>query len=264
MTEMIEFRNLLREVIQRDLPSEPVALLFSGGTDSLTVLWILLELGIDVTCYTFNLSYFQSTDLRASKKACEHWKVKQIIVNEDHDENIPQQLRKVIGVIKSARKTHVEVMYGYWYLINSVKEKHIYSGIQADTLYGSNKKSAIHYGKKTAEEFTTYRKELVSNPGQEGLLQARLIAEQFGKILHAPYSDNSIREFFYQYSWKQLNSPRQKMPPVVSFFKEFGELPIYRHDDNMQCGSHLREHLAIYVTHYRKIYQEIFGEPYNG
>ena len=44
------------------------------------------------------------------------------------------------------------------------------------------------------------------------------------------------------------------MPAIIAFADRFKELPIYRHDDNMQCGSRLREHLADYVKLYRRIY----------
>ena len=56
---MRELRDLLKAAVKKDLPDEPVALLFSGGTDSLTVLWTLLDLGVEVHAYTFRLSYFE-------------------------------------------------------------------------------------------------------------------------------------------------------------------------------------------------------------
>lgn len=252
---MQNFRTILREVIKKQLPNEPVALLFSGGTDSLTILWTLLDLEARVTCYTFHLSYYESTDLRASRLACDFYQVPQVIINEDKGE-ILDQLKDVITVIKSPRKTHVEVMYGYWFLIQAVKEKHIFSGIQADTLYGSNKNSAIQYGKRLAGDFTKFRQHLLANPGQEGLCQANLIARHFNKVLFTPYSSQNIRDFFFRYSWADLNKPKQKMPAVISFSEKFRELPIYRRDDNMQCGSHLREHLATYVKQYKVIYEQ--------
>jgi len=246
-------RPLLKQEISKDLPNEPVALLFSGGTDSLTVLWTLMELGAKVTCYTFHLSYFISNDAKASKAACKHWNVPQVIVNEDNRDKLTQ-LKDVIKIIKSPRKTHVEVMYGYYFLMQAIKEKHVYSGIQADTLYGSNKNAAIQCGKKSAKFFTDYRKALLANPGQEGLQQAHLVANHFGKIFHAPYSCQPVRDYFFEYNWKELNRPKQKMPAIIAFADRFKELPIYRHDDNMQCGSRLREHLADYVKLYRRIY----------
>lgn len=253
---MKELRNILKNVISKDLPDEPVALLFSGGTDSLTVLWTLLSLGKKVHCYTFRLSYFESTDARVSKLACKLLGVPQTIVVEPSGD-IRQQLHNLISVIQSPRKTHVEVMYGYYFLLQAVKESHVYSGIQADTLYGSNKNAAIQCGKQSAEFFTNYRKKLLENPGQEGLLQANLAASHFNKVLHTPYSDPSVREFFFKYSWADLNRPKQKMPAILSFESEFKDCKLYRKDDNMQCGSHLREHLAEYVKEYKRIYDHI-------
>ena len=253
---MKQFKQILNTVISEQLSDEPVALLFSGGTDSLTILWTLLDLGIKPTCYTFHLSYFESTDAKVSKKACNHWGVNQVIVNEDK-RDIPSQLKDVISIIQSPRKTHVEVMYAYYFLMQAVKEKHIFSGIQADSLYGSNKNAAIQCGKQSAKFFADYRRKLVANPDQEGYKQANLLASHFNKILYTPYSDNRIREFYYQYSWKQLNSPKQKMPPILSFEDRFKEMPIYRIDDNLQCGSHIREHLADYVKQYKRIYENV-------
>jgi len=251
-----ELRDILTDVISKDLPKEPVALLFSGGTDSLTVLWTLLNLGMEVHCYTFRLSYFESTDARVSQKVCNQLGIQQTIVSES-TAPIPDQLHQVISIIKSPRKTHVEVMYGYYFLMKAVNEHHVYSGIQADTLYGSNKNAAIQCGKKSAEYFTQYRKKLLESPGQEGHLQANMVANHFGKILHTPYSDQKVRDFFFKYSWSDLNRPKQKMPAIISFKPEFRDSKVYRKDDNMQCGSHLREHLQEYVKEYRRIYANI-------
>jgi hypothetical protein len=47
------------------------------------------------------------------------------------------------------------------------------------------------------------------------------------------------------------------MPSLIAFKEEFSEIPIYRHDDNFQCGSRIREHLHTLVPDYRKIYDKI-------
>jgi len=253
---MADLRSILRSSIAAVLPDEPVDLLFSGGTDSLSVLWTLLDLGASVTCLTFHLSYFESADARASRAACARWSVPLIEVTED-ERPVEQQLRDVIAAIGSARKTHVEVAYGYNFLLASCQHRHVFSGIQADTLYGSNKNAAIRQGKASAEEFTAYRRALLESPDQEGLAQMRMLAACHGKVLHAPYADEQIRAFFMRYSWQELNRPRQKMPAVLAFADRFAELAIYRHDDNMQCGSHVREHLAAHVKEYRRILDKV-------
>ena len=237
-----------------------MALLFSGGTDSLTVLWTLLELGARVTCYTFRLPEVESTDIRVSKLACAHWGVPQVVVQSGP--NVVEDVRDTIRIIGSARKTHVEVMYAYRFLLQAVQERQVWSGIQADTLYGSNKNAAIRCGKGSAAQFAAYRRDLLSSPAQEGLEQARRVAAHFGKELCMPYSDQRIRDWFMRWSWADLNKPKQKMPPVLGFADKFREVAIYRKDDNLQCGSGIREHMAAAFhgkqrAAYKRILQEV-------
>jgi asparagine synthetase B (glutamine-hydrolysing) len=254
-----EFRQILRDTVKQRLADEPVALLFSGGTDSLTVLWTLLDLGAQVTCYTFRLRDVESTDAKVSALACRHWGVPQVVVTEGAD--VAADTQSVIRVIKSARKTHVEVMYAYWHLLREVKESQVWSGLQADTLYGSNKKSAIAHGKTGPEQFAEFRRNLLRDPGQEGLAQAQAVASYYGKELCAPYATEAVREWFMRWRWADLNKPKQKMPAILGFNDRFHELPIYRIDDNLQCGSGIREHMArAYNGHQRQVYQRMLGD----
>ena len=63
-------RPLLKEVVAGDLDGkEAVALFFSGGTDSLTVLWTLLDLGADVRCYVFALPRQERGDVAVASVA---------------------------------------------------------------------------------------------------------------------------------------------------------------------------------------------------
>lgn len=235
------FRDTLREIISENCGADPVALLFSGGTDSLTILWTLLEIGVVPTCYHFHLAGRESPDTRAARLACSTWKVPLRIIQSGP--NIKADVERTISVIRSARKTHVEVMYAYMQLLEAVTERHVFSGIQADTLYGSNKNAAIQCGKESAKEFAKYRAELLANSGQEGHAQANMIAKHFGKILITPYSDGRMRSLMMEWSWAELNRPRQKMPAVLGFAERYAEVAIYRHDDNLQCGSGIREHM---------------------
>jgi hypothetical protein len=103
---------------------------------------------------------------------------------------------------------------------------------------------AIKHGSATAESFAAAREKLVARPGQEGFAQAVGIAGSFDRSFHAPYTDVRIRRFMFRFSWKELNRPRQKMPAVLGFGDEFRRVPIYRRNDNLQCGSGVREHMA--------------------
>jgi len=136
-------------------------------------------------------------------------------------------------------------MWGCYHLMKAVKEEVIITGLQADTLYGSSRRMAIDCSKMTAANFADHRMNLLKDDNQEGLAQMRRLAAAFGKQLVAPYADAKVRRFLLNFSWDQLNKPWQKMPAVVGFRKEFDRVAIYRRNDNMQCGSGIRERLAI-------------------
>ena len=242
---MKEFRNVLRRACRSLLGEGDHALLFSGGTDSLTVLWTLLDLGVRPKCYIFKLAGKDSEDARVAALASETWDVELVVVEPpvQNLQELAQDVGTVVQLIGSNRKTHVEVMWGYWHLFERIGEGTIWSGLQADTLYGSSRSMAIKYSKDPAA-FREARQRMTADPDQEGFVQARRIAEHFGKRLCAPYTDAGVREFMLRFSWAQLNRPKQKMPAVLAFGDEFRTAAVYRRNDNMQCGSGTREHMA--------------------
>ena len=151
---------------------------------------------------------------------------------------------EVARLVGSGRKTHVEVMWGCWHLLRAVRERQVFAGLQADTLYGSSRRMAVRHGRQPVAKFAEARHSLLTDPGQEGLAQARRLAGCFGKALCTPYADEQVRAFMLRFSWRELNRPKQKMPAVWGFEGEFRRCGLYRRNDNMQCGSGTREHLA--------------------
>jgi len=253
---------ILADVIKNYNIKEPAALLFSGGTDSLTIFWTLQKLSIPFTCYTFHLKRHISTDAKVASLCCKYWNVRHIIIQENQD--VKKDVEETIKIIKSSRKTHVEVMYAYLHLFRGIKENVVFSGLQADTLYGSNKQAAIKHGKSDAGRFTAYRKKLLEDKGQEGLHQACLLAQSFNKKFYAPYTNSEVRDWFFKFSWKDLNTPKQKYPTVKAFSDKFKEINVYRKDDNLQCGSKIRELMAdTFQNHQRKAYKTIYAKYYN-
>lgn len=270
---MKKFKEILKSAIGDYQIKDKCALLFSGGTDSLTIFWALKELGIDFKCYTFGLKDIRSIDIEVSKLACDFYDIEhEIIEAESKGIVLRDELEEVISIIKSYRKTHVEVMWGYFYLIKNIKEKFILSGLQADTLYGSSKSMSIKYS-KSPSEFRVAREKAIKNNDQEGYAQAILLSKFYNKILYAPYTHPKVRKFILKYSWRELNSPKQKKPARVGFSKYFHQIPIYRKNDNMQCGSGIREYLSELLwdkevnkgshTKVTRLYKEISKESLN-
>lgn len=243
----MEFRRILKEICADSCEDESIALLFSGGTDSLTVLWTLLDLGMKPTCYVFQLPKIESRDVRVSSLAAAEFGVELKRVKPPVEQTLSELARdlgEVVRLIGSGRKTHVEVLWGYWHLLRAVEEQKVFTGLQADTLYGSSRSMAIRHGKQAAAEFAAARRKLIDEPGQEGLSQAHSLASHFGKDLVSPYTDERMRAWMMRWSWRELNRPKQKMPAVWGFEVEFKRCGLYRRNDNMQCGSGVREYLA--------------------
>jgi asparagine synthetase B (glutamine-hydrolysing) len=238
-----EFRQRLRAFTEANLTGEPVALLFSGGTDSLTVLWSLLDCGITPHCYTFRLERKVSDDSKVARIAAETFGVPltEIVIPHRGPATLLEEVRSVVQAIGSARKTHVECSFPFWHLAQQISEPVIFTGIGADDLWGSAKSVAIKYGKDPAG-FNQSRHKIIADPSTSaikqinGLLNHRMIL---------PYREPSVTDFMLQFSWSALNRPKQKMLAVQGFSDEYQRAAIYRRNNNLQVGSGIREYLAM-------------------
>jgi len=187
MQDMRDFRGLLHTAIEKDLFNDPVALLFSGGTDSLTVLWTLLDLGARVTCYTFQLEHKISNDSRVSQIAACAWNVplELIIIPHQNTKDLACDIRSLIYSMGSSRKTHVECVWPFTFLSEKIKERQVWTGLNADDLFGSSKSMAIRYGKDVSG-FEHARKKLLNDPSTSGWKFINNICGQRGAELNSP------------------------------------------------------------------------------
>ena len=81
--------KIITDIIEQEAPDQTVAVLMSGGTDSLTVAIAAHRLNKTLNCYTFRVDGKDSEDSIYAKKACEHfgWNFKLIDVPVDNIEN---------------------------------------------------------------------------------------------------------------------------------------------------------------------------------
>lgn len=237
-----QLREVLRDVVGQSLDDGEPALLLSGGTDSLTILWTLLDLGERPRCYTFRLASHESQDARASALAAKVWGVPHeiVAVPDAHAGDLAREVGQVVRLIGSSRKTHVECMWPLWHVARHVREGAVFAGLQADTLYGTSRSWAIKHARDPAG-FLAARQRAVLDPDQEGLRQLGRI---LGDRLRAPYAHPAVRDLLMAFSWAELNRPRQKMPARVAFADRYRQAPIWRRNENLQCESGVREHLG--------------------
>lgn len=245
MPDFSEFRGLLREATKQALGGQPVGLLLSGGTDSLTVLWSLLDLGADVRCYTFRLERVVSGDSRAAALAAKTWGVplREVVIPYVAEDALQEEVTRLVRAIGTGRKTAVECTWPFLHVVPEVRESCVFCGLNADDLWGSARSVAVRYSADPAG-FTSQRRQVMADPRSSAWAYIGGLFTQAGKRLFSPYRSVAVIDYLLRFSWTDLNRPKQKMPAVRAFADRYSEAAIYRRNDNLQCGSGVREYLA--------------------
>ena len=137
-------KKLIKKHIENTIPkNEKVAVMFSGGLDSLSVLLSALELGYEVKLYTFHLKGVISKDLETARKVSKHYKL------ELHEVEISDNLDLLIDDLKYLIKTHdlkkktqFQVMHPMKHLCEAIKEDYVLK----DVSFKANIKQNIPIG----------------------------------------------------------------------------------------------------------------------
>ena len=228
--------KILCEEIQKASKENNVAVLLSGGVDSISVALAAHRVGKKVTGYTFHLKDQLSYDAHKAQKVCEimNWSCQVVEVPIDNVSNDFIRLRQQYDCLK---KTHYECTFPFLYVYPKIEELEVLSGIAADGHYGVSKKACLNY-KEPKEKFDLFREDYFKNPNPAGFIQQKILCERYNKIFVAPYLEQSVKDFFRQYDWYQLNKPHQKHH-VRNAFKEFERFGKIKPHINLQLGSNI-------------------------
>ena len=240
--------KIITNIIDQEAPDQTVAVLMSGGTDSLTVAAAAHRLNKKLNCYTFRVDGKDSDDSIYAEKACKHfgWNFKLIDVPVN---NIENDFFTLIRKYECKKKTHVECTFPFLYVYPHIKEKYILTGWAADGYYGVSKRANIHF-KHTKELMDKFRQGYFGKldettqkfiPGNPvGIKQQMLLAKSVDSILVAPYVDKKVWDWMIQYDWDFFNKPYQKAP----LFDAFPELL------EIKRRNHLNLQLAAGIPNY--------------
>ena len=123
-------KKLLKQYIVDNVPQEEVAILFSGGLDSLSILLSLLDLGYKPTLYTFYLEGLISKDLELSRRISQHYNVPLVEVEIKRDiELMVSQSKALIKKYGLTKKTQIQVMHPLSNVFPLIKENYVFTGI---------------------------------------------------------------------------------------------------------------------------------------
>ncbi len=233
--------NILCEIIETEVQSEEVALLASGGIDSLSLGFAAHRLGKKVSAYTFHLEDDYSYDAKKAEEAADKmgWEINTTVVPKT---NLEQDFFNLLHKYKCKRKTSFECTFPFVYLYPKVKQKYIMSGIGADGFHGMSKKCILNF-KEPKELFDEFRIEGFKKENYAGVDQQRMLCEEYNKVLvHPYYQHKEVEDYFMQYDWYELNKPEQKQHIRKSFKKELDKVGRIRLHSNLQLESNI-DHL---------------------
>lgn len=224
---------LIQDNISKNVKDNNVAVLLSGGVDSLSVAFACQNLGKNINAYSFKIKDVDNYDFNFAEKVSSifKWNFNSYEINK---ENLKEDFFKLkdLGCYK---KTHYECIYPFLHLIPKIKENYIITGWAADGYYGVSKRAMIHF-RHTKELFDKFRDDYFLPHKTAGFFLLEKLIKKYNKILIAPYLAKEVKEFFYNKDWFQLNYPYQKHH-IRASFNQFKDIPKVKKHINLQLGS---------------------------
>ena len=235
-------KELIKKHIEDNIPkNEKVAVMFSGGLDSLSVLLSAVELGYDVKLYTFHLEGIISKDLETARKVSKYYnlKLQEVTIPADVDLLI-SDLTELIKKHDLKKKTQFQVMHPMKYLCNAIEENYVLSGLEADTLYGNTR--SMRKTIACESEFKNIRHKYIYDEDNASYSFIKNELKSNNKTFIAPYKQSSeIINYFLNLESKDLCFGKQKKQTYEAFKTEIDNLSLYRRSSNMQINSGIRE-----------------------
>jgi len=222
-----ELGRLLAGIVESEVGGSPdVGLLLSGGVDSLSVGFAAESVGKRVSAYTFKVEGIPSRDAFSAERAARAfgWKFRLVEVPVGA---VRQDFLRLIGM-GCRKKTEVECLWPFLYLVPEIAESHVLSGMWADGHFGLSKRAMIHH-RATVEEFDRFRVSYFASVPQRALFRG--LCSHNNKVWVAPYDRDPIRDLFLGSSWDALNKPIQKAPIVRAYRDRFRLVGRRRHEN---------------------------------
>ena len=150
------------------------------------------------------------------------------------------QSKALIKKYGLTKKTQIQVMHPLSNVFPLIKEDYVFTGIGADTLYGSARKfkKLIH----DEQAFYNARVEAIRKPESASYIYIKNAIEEMGKVCVSPYKQSEdIINYFLQLPVSEIRYGKQKKQTYEAFKQEIDELSLYRRNSSMQVNSGIRE-----------------------
>ena len=218
--------KILTDYIEAKAPGKDVAVLMSGGIDSLTLAFAAKRLGKTVHAYTFFVNGRGTEDSMNAVIAGKMFGWETTLVDVPVN-NLKDDFLRLVRYYDCKKKTQVECTFPFLYVYPKIKEKYILSGVAADGWYGVSKKACMHF-KYPKSKFDEFRTGYFGAENPAGVRQQEQLSEEIEATLVAPYLSDEVRSWMMEYDWDFFNKPFQKAP-IVEAFPEFANIKRRRH-----------------------------------
>lgn len=226
----MNIKNILLSYAKKCYDSE-AAVLLSGGIDSASILFALLESQKNVTCYSFMIDGILSTDFSLAKRNAAYFGAKFTPVILPNDIETLKADIIYLASIGAKKKTDFECGWPMLYCYSLAEERYIFSGMGADGHFCISKKGMLHY----RDNIDEFRKKAFSNPSYAQKPIHEYLAKRYNKVAMLPYLSQEMIGEFYGKSWHEINKPKQKQPILDTFPDRFASMKILPHT-NLQLG----------------------------
>ena len=244
-------KKLLVDHIRNNVPDSEVAVLLSGGVDSISVALAAHHAGKKVRAYSFQLGNQTSYDFAKAAEVSYKmkWEFTPVVVPK---ENLIPDWHRLVE-LGCRKKTHFETVFPFLYVYPEIEETYVITGWGADGYFGVSKKAMMRYSSmQKGRNYVAYckdhnQKRLTFNQFREAYFvegqcagldwHNKLVVEHNKKHI-TPYLDEKVRDYLMSKKYRELNTPKQKSIVRRDFteFKKFGRIE-----------THINLHLAAGV-----------------
>lgn len=238
-----KLRKALIKEVER-VRSSSVAVPLSSGVDSHCALFACLDAGVNPHVYSFHLEGVESRDVRVAEETANTFGLRFTRVTLPSDiETLKSDVVK-LAKFGCVSKTDFECFWPMKYLLPAIKEKALFTGHGADSLYCLSRKASQHFAGREDE----FRTDAFSS---DASFQKRLIdkwCRKHNRIYCPIFFNRTVLALFQGTSPSDINKPVQKAISRFAFPEYFEDVRIYNHQPFQLGDSGIRDHFENLLT----------------
>ena len=207
------FDQILKEIVAREVPEDEVAVLLSGGIDSISVALTAHRMGKKVTAYTFHLEGQESYDSKKANQVAKTfgWDIVDVAVPKT---GLVPAWKRLAYKYGCRKKTHFECIYPFLFVLPLIKEKKVLTGWGADGWYGLSRRATdpTHGfdSKNSLDGLNRFRDDYFGMDSVAGHKQLKVVASHYDLNVVMPYiNEPTVEEFFRSKDWFECSDGPQ-------------------------------------------------------